>query len=162
MYHRSCLQQAVRGCDNPDNMCGNKWAAWKKTFFFSSKRWCSSPQQQHALQKCDMESTCVPVQVFCCAYKITGMSGDILPWLLHCLCVCVCVCVPVFAVHWLICMVTQFQGWGWAQWLSLAVTSHHSPVIETAEQRAAYEQRGDWRKSRCWMTHKCRRRSVPR
>lgn len=90
----------------------------------------------------------------CWAGRITDMSGDIPPWLLRCLC--------VLAVHWLICMVTLFQGCGWAQWLSLAVTSHHLPVIETAEQRAVYEQWGDWRKSCCWMTHTCIQRSVPR
>lgn len=74
--------------------------------------------------------------MFACMYVFAHAFLEIFLWLPQY--VCICVCGNSAILHgdsiprlWL------------STRLSLAVTSHHLPVTETAEERAVYEQLGD-------------------
>lgn len=69
-----------------------------------------------------------PVCAHACLWEFMSMAGSV--------CRHVCVCCDVAATLHGDSILRQWRSAA----PSLAVTSHHLPVSETAEQRAAYEQ----------------------
>lgn len=120
---------------------------------FVRRCWCSVLPLQlivyNIIPNTDIHFTAwVPVHVSECADLHTHACPR--TFMSCCLSVCAYLCLGLYAatLHG-----DSIPTLGLSTGLSLAVTSHHLPVSDTAEQRAAYEQWGDGRSpSAEWQT----------